>query len=153
MTRDKLSTLFTLIGLTVMTILLVVFNDSPLWINAIIGGGTALLSWGIGRVVFDNVDTTDTSDSDYPVVLYITGPYFLFSIQFISELNRTGTITFDTVAYALGLVGMYYIIVHVYEYFIEDLLNKKVSKTVQTYLGWAIVIVFLAILLGLSYWL
>lgn len=153
MTRDKLSTLFTLIGLTVMTILLVVFNDSPLWINAIIGGGTALLSWGIGRVVFDNVDTTDTSDSDYPVVLYITGPYFLFSIQFISELNRTGTITFDTVAYALGLVGTYYIIVHVYEYFIEDLLNKKVSKTVQTYLGWAIVIVFLAILLGLSYWL
>lgn len=73
MTGSKLATFSTLIGLIVMGILLAVFNDSPLYVKGIIGGGTSLLSWGFGLwfgKLFDHTKGKEGNDqTNYPVML------------------------------------------------------------------------------------
>lgn len=151
MAGNKRTTFSTLIGLIVMGILLAIFNDSPLYVKGIIGGGAALVSWALGKMLDNNKEEIENNKTNYPVILYITTPLLIFIAQFLAEFNRSGSITIDTFAYSLGMVGTYYIIVHFYEYFLEKWVNKRVSEPVRRYLGWGIVIMFIAIMLVFSF--
>ncbi|MCC5895262.1 MAG: hypothetical protein JJU16_07340 [Alkalibacterium sp.] len=154
MKHDKLITFSMMIGLLVMGILLVIFNDSPLFVKAMIGGGAALISWGIGNLFLKWVEKEkeepENSRTHYPVTLYITTPLFVFMAQFLSEFNRTGLITFETFAYSLGVVGTYYIVLHFYEYFLEKWMIRNIPKAVRSFLGWGIVMVCIAIMIVMS---
>lgn len=94
-----------------------------------------------------------TDKSTYPVLNYIKAPAFLFILQLITEHTRTGSLSFETVVYAFGAVGVYYFLIHFYEYIFEDIIRKAVPDRIIKKLKIGVITFFIVISLIIYLWI
>lgn len=152
MSEDKIETLSSLMGILVMTILLILFWEEPLWTKVFIGGLSGVISMAFRKGMIKFVPTSPSAKSkpkEFPIIEYIIAPAFLLIMQLLTEQARTGEIAFQTVFSALGAVGLYYILLHSYEYFLADFVDEKVSRKTQQVINTGLVLLF--ILTGLVF--
>lgn len=146
MSKEKIDTLSSLVGIIVMTVLLILFWEEPLWTKAVIGGLSGVISMVVRAGLLKFVGPPPSANSkakQFPINEYIIAPSFLLMIQFLTEQARTGSITFQTVLSALGAVGLYYILLHSYQYFFADVIDQKVPLKKQQAMNTGIVLLFL----------
>ncbi|TVP89872.1 hypothetical protein [Alkalibacterium sp.] len=146
MRKEKIETLSSLSGILVMTILLVVFWEEPLWTKVVIGGLSGVISMAFREGMMKIITPPTSAKSkpkQFPTNEYIIAPSFLLMIQFLTEQARTGSVTFQTVISALGAVGLYYILLHSYQYFFQDFVDQNVPLKKQQAINAGIVLLFL----------
>lgn len=152
MSKDKIETLSSLMGILVMTVLLVLFWEEPLWTKVVIGGLSGAISMivraGLLKFVFTS-PPAKTKSKQFSANEYIIAPSFLLMIQLLTEQARTGNIIFQKVLSALGAVGVYYILLHSYQYFFADVVDQKVSHKKQEAINTGIVLLF--VIVGLMF--
>lgn len=146
MRKDKIETLSSLVGIIVMTVLLVLFWDEPLWTKMVIGGLSGIISIVVRAGLLKFVGPPPSANSkamQFPINEYIIAPSFLLMVQLLTEQARTGDVTLQTVLNSLGAVGFYYILLHSYQYFFEDLVDQKVPPKKQQAISTGIILLFL----------
>ncbi|GAB2500386.1 hypothetical protein GCM10008929_21140 [Alkalibacterium psychrotolerans] len=145
MSEDKIETLSSLTGILVMTVLLVLFWEEPLWTKIVIGGLSGVISMAFREGLMKIVGSSPPAKSkfkEFPTNEYIIAPAFLLMMQLLTEQARTGDITFQTLLSALGAVGVYYILRHSYQYFFSDYVDKKVPLKKQQAINAGSVLLF-----------
>lgn len=151
MNEEKLETFSNVIGLLSMSIPFIYFRESAMWFRMLLGIGMAVIvSIGINLILSKRMKTESKKKkgNDDTANKYIIIPTSLFFIQLVAESERADSFSFEGIVYSLGFIGMYYVIIHFYEFFLEEYVQAKVSRSVRSYAKIAL-FVFILIVIGL----
>lgn len=155
MNKQKIDTLSVLTGLILMNMFLILFWDTPRWIWLLTGAGATVVSHlagtGLTAAFADKQqsgeDTADPADKT-TAQTYIIAPAVLFTALFLPEATLSGSVRFEAVLSAEGGVGFYYIILHNYSYFMEDIVDRRVSTKRQEQIRLTLVCLLVALGIG-----
>ncbi|EXJ23729.1 hypothetical protein ADIAL_0844 [Alkalibacterium sp. AK22] len=153
--KQKIDTLSVLTGLILMNMFLILLWDTSWWIWLLTGAGAAVISHLVGTGLTaaftdkqqSGEDTADPEDKT-TAQAYIIAPAILFTALFLPEATQSGSVRFEAVLSAAGGVGFYYIILHGYSYFMEDIVDRRVSPKRQEQIRLVLMCLFVALGIG-----